>query len=296
MKLNKFKYIFVPIIVIVIIIMIYFLYTIIKRILYLEYLDNIDFNKYDKNDILLPEYKNIINKDDKNIPKKIFQTYKSTKNIPKIVFDNIKKYTTSYEYNFYNDQDCEDFLEKYFIPDVLKKFKIMKNGAHKADLFRYCVLYLYGGIYIDIKTELIKSIDNIFNKNCDFYTVISKNPRSIYQGILASYPFNDIFKRSINFILDSENSKINDNYTLFVDFLYRDLEKNTINKELIQGNNMLENNMLENNDKLYLFKEKCCTCIKKPKDRYGLYCIINDKDKYGKDEFIIKTRYESFPW
>ena len=292
MKSNKFKYIFAPIIVIVIIIMIYFLYTIIKRILYLEYLDNIDFNKYDKNDILLPEYKNIINKDDKNIPKKIFQTYKSTKNIPKIVFDNIKKYANSYEYNFYNDQDCEDFLEKYFIPDVLKKFKIMKNGAHKADLFRYCVLYLYGGIYIDIKTELIKSIDEIFGKH-NFYTVISKNSRSIYQGILASYPFNDIFKRSINFILDSENSKINDNYALFVDFLYSDLENNTKSHKLNQCINILKNN-----DKVYLFKEKCCTydCIKKPKDRYGLYCIINDKDKYGKDEFIIKTRYESFPW
>jgi mannosyltransferase OCH1-like enzyme len=291
MKSNNFKYIFITIIVIVII-MIYFLYTIIKRILYLEYLDNIDYNKYDKNDILLPQYKYII-KNDKNIPKKIFQTYKSKKNIPKIVFDNIDKYAKSYEYNFYNDEDCEAFLKKYFIPDVFKKFKSMKKGAHKADLFRYCLLYVYGGIYLDIKTELIKSIDEIFNKNCNFYTVISKNPKSIYQGILATYPFNDIFKRSINFILESENSKINDNYTLFIDFLYRDLEKNTINKELKQGSNIFKNN-----DQVYLFKEKCCSydCINKTKDRYGLYCIINDKDKYGKDDFIIKTRYESFPW
>jgi mannosyltransferase OCH1-like enzyme len=271
--------------------MIYFLYTIIKRILYLEYLDNLDYNKYDKNNILLPQYINIIKKD-KTIPKKIFQTYKNTKNIPKIVFDNIKKYANSYEYNFYNDQDCEDFLKKYFIPDVFKKFKTLKKGAHKADLFRYCVLYLYGGIYIDIKTELLKPIDYIF-KDHNFYTVISKNPKSIYQGILATYPFNDILKRSINFIINSDNKKINENYTIFIDFLYRDLQKNTINKKLNQGSNILNNN-----DILYLFKEKCCSydCINKPKDRYGMYCIINDKDKYGKDEFIIKTRYESFPW
>ena len=30
-------------------------------------------------------------------------------------------------------------------------FKDLKIGAHKADFFRYCILYIYGGIYIDIK-------------------------------------------------------------------------------------------------------------------------------------------------
>ena len=31
----------------------------------------------------------------------------------------------------------------------------MVPGAYKADLWRYCILYIYGGIYIDIKLEPI---------------------------------------------------------------------------------------------------------------------------------------------
>jgi len=282
------KYLIIFLFIIFLGFIIFFIYKYCKKREYLLYINNLDFNKYNINDILLPQYKNIVNKKVKTIPKKIFQTYKNKKNIPKIVFDNIDKYAKSYEYNFYNDEDCEGFLKKYFIPEIFKKFKSMKKGAHKADLFRYCVLYLYGGIYIDIKTELIKPIENIFNKNYNFYTVLSTNSGSIYQGVIASFPFNDIFKRSINFILETKNNKIDENYSIFVDFLYRDLENNTKNNKLNRGENILKNN-----DKIYLFKELCCTteCKNKPKDRYGLYCTIQDKN-----DFIIKTRFESFPW
>ena len=49
---------------------------------------------------------------------------------------------------------------------------------------RYCILYLNGGIYLDIKTELVMNIENIFDhkKYNLFYAVVEDE--IIYNGIL----------------------------------------------------------------------------------------------------------------
>lgn len=139
----------------------------------------INLNNYMNDDILFPKYKNIkIN--NKTIPNTIYQTYSDKNKVPSIVFENIKKYAGSYDYHFYSDDDCKNFLKTYFQPKILNKFNSMKIGAHKADLFRYCILYLYGGYYIDIKSILIKPLNKIFNKNHNFYSVIALGNRSIY--------------------------------------------------------------------------------------------------------------------
>lgn len=247
----------------------------------------INLNNYMNDDILLPKYKNIkIN--NKTIPNTIYQTYSDKNKVPSIVFENIKKYAGSYDYHFYNDDDCKNFLKTYFQPKILNKFNSMKIGAHKADLFRYCILYLYGGYYIDIKSILIKPLNKIFNKNHNFYSVIALGNRSIYQGIIASYPRNDMLKRSINFILQSTNKEIDDVYSIFIQFLYHDIRKSSISNKVKEGESELKNS-----DKIYLFKEECCnkTCPDKPRDRYGRYCVIKDKDNV-----IIETRFPSFPW
>ena len=62
--------------------------------------------------------------------------------------------------------------------------------------FRYCYLYKFGGVYLDIKTELIMNIDDIFYKNnIELYTVMNKTNKSIYQGIIASKPNNPLFRK-----------------------------------------------------------------------------------------------------
>ena len=87
---------------------------------------------------------------DNNIPRKIFQCYKTREDVPNKVFNTIKKLNPNWEYNFYDDKDCINFLEKFYGKEYVDKFNGFKSGAHKADLWRYCVLYIYGGVYIDI--------------------------------------------------------------------------------------------------------------------------------------------------
>lgn len=52
----------------------------------------------------------------------------------------------------------------HFPSEVLEAFDILIPGAFKADLFRYCVLFIYGGVYADVdmllKTKLDMAIDD----------------------------------------------------------------------------------------------------------------------------------------
>jgi len=51
------------------------------------------------------------------------------------------------------DSDCRSFIAREYPPDVLMAYDRLIPTAFKADLWRYCVLYTYGGVYLDAKLE-----------------------------------------------------------------------------------------------------------------------------------------------
>lgn len=62
---------------------------------------------------------------------------------------------------FFTDKNCNEFLEEHeseLPPGTLAAMKKIVPGAFKADLFRYCILYINGGVYADIKLTCEKSL------------------------------------------------------------------------------------------------------------------------------------------
>ena len=55
----------------------------------------------------------------------------------------------------YTPQAAEQYVEQH-CPGSLEAFRILVPWAYKADLFRYCVLYAEGGIYLDDDLWLTK--------------------------------------------------------------------------------------------------------------------------------------------
>ena len=85
------------------------------------------------------------------IPRIIHQTH--TRNeIPdnmQEAMETIISLNPEYEYRYYSDEDCRDFILKYLGSRVAKAYDSLIPGAYKADLFRYCVIYIKGGVYLD---------------------------------------------------------------------------------------------------------------------------------------------------
>ena len=105
------------------------------------------------------------------IPKVIYLSYK-TKNIPKYILDHWKNLNPSYDIKLYDNDDCKQFLLENYTQKYVDIFEFLKDGPIKADFWRLCILYKYGGVYADIDIELLVSIDHIINMepNISFIT------------------------------------------------------------------------------------------------------------------------------
>ena len=69
-----------------------------------------------------------------------------------------------FNHYLYDDKMCREFIKQNFSDDVLYVFDKLKPGAYKADLWRYCILYINGGIYIDIKFKCNEKLINFLDQ------------------------------------------------------------------------------------------------------------------------------------
>lgn len=218
------------------------------------------------------------------VPRILHQTYFSKDLVPAKVAENIAEFAPQYERRFYDDADILAFMGEHFVPEVAQAFRDLKSGAHKADLFRYCAIYIYGGVYLDIKTVLVQPIQDLFPAG-RISTVIGCVPFSwsIYNGIIAAPPRQSVFLTLISGILRSGPAPM---YGLFIREFYRYIEHDVgfVREGPLDGK-------FHN---YYLYTESCNlfgTGCEDGRDRYGLCSNIMLDGKR-----VIKTRYADFPW
>ena len=94
------------------------------------------------------------------IPKIIHQTYKNH-NLPetyKMCQREIKKLHPDFEYRFYTDEEM-DWLMKTEFPEYYDKFNELPRMIMKIDMFRYFLMYKYGGLYADMDYLMLNHFD-----------------------------------------------------------------------------------------------------------------------------------------
>ena len=140
------------------------------------------------------------------IPKVIFQTSKIV--LPEYVIKMIHNHMPpDWRYIQFTDNSIIEFFKNNYLdefPNIIDKFNNMPTGAHKADLFRYYYLYVYGGVFIDSDLMITTNITNII-KNYDLITV-QGGGEGIFQGLLASTAKNEIIYKSL---VDAYNIDLN---------------------------------------------------------------------------------------
>ena len=123
-----------------------------------------------------------------NIPKNIFQTYSNNN------YHNIDHYNAiqslidlnpDFKYYFYNDQECRQFIIKNYDEKILNSYDKLYPCAYKADFFRYLIIYKYGGIYLDNKYLVRKTLNFILDNNHNLYCK-DINQNSIFNSFLIS--------------------------------------------------------------------------------------------------------------
>jgi len=136
-----------------------------------------------------------------SIPKNIFQTHKSLeylKTKPKIVnaMKTWTKFSNEFKYSFYNNKMCDIFMKNNFGEKINKAYNMLPMGVMKADLWRYCVIYKYGGIYADADTvclcnPLLFSTDALL-------TIVAENETHLCQWVFSAPKESPILKSVID--------------------------------------------------------------------------------------------------
>ena len=142
------------------------------------------------------------------VPLNIFQTW-HTKNLPTLMKNNveyIKNLNPAFTYRLFDDQDCYNFIKNNYPVDVLEAFNKLIPGAYKADLWRYCVLYKLGGIYLDIKYRPVKGFKFI-NLTEKEHWVLDTDGNGVYNALMVCKPGNQILLTAINQIVQHVKTK-----------------------------------------------------------------------------------------
>jgi len=152
------------------------------------------------------------------VPLTIYQSWKTNEVTAKMreTIYSLLKMNPEFDYYLYSDEACRKFIEDNFNTDVLNAFDTLKPGAYKSDLWRYCILYINGGMYLDIKYCSVVPIVDIFEKNPTAFVkglpftccLTDLFLPDIYNGFMISPSNNPIFKNCIDEIVHACKFKL----------------------------------------------------------------------------------------
>ena len=128
-------------------------------------------------------------------------------NKPPAIFQNclasIQEYMPTWTCKIWTDDDVESFNlvnKRYYDKE--------SNYGAKSDIFRYEILYRYGGVYLDVDMVLLKPLD-ILHHTYKFYTSLlpSYCTGILANGIIGSAPGHPILKQCIKDIKKHRDDK-----------------------------------------------------------------------------------------
>ena len=126
------------------------------------------------------------------IPKIIHQTYKD-QNLPRDYRDcqqQIQKLPPDWSYRFWSDDAMREFIKKEY-PGYYDAFYRLPRHIMRVDMFRYFLMYHFGGLYADLDYYMIRPFDLL-----DHHVVLpanredpeTKEPTCLGNCIFASEP------------------------------------------------------------------------------------------------------------
>ena len=157
------------------------------------------------------------------IPKIVWQCFKTKKLSPVLQhhIDRQKKMNPTWTFHLYDDDDIRTFIKTYYDEDMLNTFNMLTSGAGKADLWRYLVLYQFGGLYLDFDSEIVTPLDEWIKE--DDHCILSQEGctqppelcpypgvnRCMVQWALLYAPKHPFMKATIDQVVYNIKNKIN---------------------------------------------------------------------------------------
>lgn len=187
------------------------------------------------------------------ISKYVFQSWK-TRDLPQKMIEHrnaMISLNPSYIYELYIDEDMDRFVDMYYSGIIAECYHKLNIIVSKVDFWRYLVLYKFGGIYLDMDSEIARPLDSLIRETDKAIITMEGNPYFFVQWCMMFEAGHPILKSVIEVVVDNI---INNKYP-------NDVHKMTGPSAFTEGiqkyhqsvffGELLVNNMDRNCDKTY---------------------------------------------
>ena len=144
-----------------------------------------------------------------HIPKIVITKY--SKNMISDIYtknwDNMQQSNPGYTFLKYDDDEARQFIISHFSdPQIIHTYDTLIPGSYKADLFRFCHLYITGGIYLDYNKRFTLPIDQIIPSDAD---IILSDDRYgyLYNALIIIRPKHDFMLKCIHQIVRNTRNR-----------------------------------------------------------------------------------------
>lgn len=138
-----------------------------------------------------------------------FYTCWHTKDLPPLMkenIENLRKQNPEFNFHLYDEDNCREFIKNNFDSEVLNAYNSLIPCSYKSDLWRFCVLYINGGVYMDIKYKCINNFKLIALTEKEYF-VKDRPVNATYTALIVVKPQNPIMLKCINKIVSNVNQK-----------------------------------------------------------------------------------------
>jgi len=113
---------------------------------------------------------------------------------------------------FFLDQECRQLIKQFFPARVLNAYDLLVPKAFRADLFRYCALYILGGCYVDHKIIARKSFRTLINDDDDLLVTYDNGEflgmkLTLFNGFMCSNKGDSRIKKLIDDVVRNVESQ-----------------------------------------------------------------------------------------
>ena len=134
------------------------------------------------------------------IPLIIHQTWSSRDNLPSMLHKSVYSFQSlnpSFEHRLATDPDMRSQIARLEPMETLLAFDALRPSAFKADLWRYVVLYHFGGVYADIKLTLLAPLGMLLPAQ-GALLVNDIRGAGLYNGFMALPPRDPLMRIAID--------------------------------------------------------------------------------------------------
>lgn len=159
---------------------------------------------------ILPKNKIDVVNNNNTIPLNLYTCW-HTKDLPPKMrenYDNMVKLNPQITFNLYDEIQCREFIEQYFDKTVIDAYDTLIPSSYKSDLWRFCMLFINGGIYMDIKYICANEFSLIDLCNKEHFVLErpgywEANIQGLYTALIVVNAKNPILEKCIDKIVDN---------------------------------------------------------------------------------------------